>query len=153
MESSTPVLRSSYSRAPGMTVYGCSVGACRRHRDILKLLLEMMRAEQNGRVMDNMCAAICRMVWVNREILRLEYVSFLFLCVCFFVVFFKHALGTHWCYFFSYLSNKWVYVSDCASIFLFSFLVCVVLFCFAPLFFSFSFFFYHALETHWCYIF
>ena len=45
-----------------------------RHPDILKLLLEMMGGEQNVRVMDNMCAAICRMVWTNSTNLPLEYV-------------------------------------------------------------------------------
>ncbi|XP_076449742.1 importin-4-like [Babylonia areolata] len=45
-----------------------------RHADILKMLLEMMAKEENGRVMDNMCAAICRMVWVNGENLPLEYI-------------------------------------------------------------------------------
>ena len=39
-----------------------------------ELLLEMMGGEQNVRVMDNMCAAICRMVWTNSANLPLEYV-------------------------------------------------------------------------------
>ncbi|KAL8619425.1 hypothetical protein ACOMHN_011776 [Nucella lapillus] len=45
-----------------------------RHADILKMLLDMMAKEENGRVMDNMCAAICRIVWVNSENLPLEYI-------------------------------------------------------------------------------
>ncbi|KAK7498967.1 hypothetical protein BaRGS_00009776 [Batillaria attramentaria] len=45
-----------------------------RHPDILKLLIEMMQKEENGRVMDNMCAAICRMVWANGSNLPLDFV-------------------------------------------------------------------------------
>ena len=54
----------------GLVTHDCSS----RHPDILKLLLEMMGGEQNVRVMDNMCAAICRMVWTNSANLPLEYV-------------------------------------------------------------------------------
>ncbi|KAK7114904.1 importin-4-like [Littorina saxatilis] len=44
------------------------------HADILKQLLEMLNGEENLRVIDNMCAAICRMIWTNAANLPLEYI-------------------------------------------------------------------------------
>lgn len=45
-----------------------------RHPEVLKHLLEMMEKEENGRVMDNACAAICRMIWTNGVNLPLQHI-------------------------------------------------------------------------------
>jgi hypothetical protein len=47
---------------------------CRRHTEVLKQLLDLLEKEENGRVMDNVVAAVCRMIWTNGEKLPLQHV-------------------------------------------------------------------------------
>jgi len=47
----------------------------RQYPDILKSLFDNLNGESNGRVVDNICAATCRMIMANKAGVPMEQVK------------------------------------------------------------------------------
>ena len=46
----------------------------RRYSEILKLLFELLNKEKNGRVIDNICAAVCRLILASQNAVPVDVV-------------------------------------------------------------------------------
>ena len=47
-----------------------------RYSEILKLMFELLNKEKNPRVIDNICAAVCRMIMASQTACPVEVVGF-----------------------------------------------------------------------------